>query len=122
MMNNNTMLKTMNNHSFVDIKKHMVDDKSIYDMAEVFKALNDPTRLKIINILIVSELCVNDIANLLEISQPAISHHLKELRQLKLIKYHKKGRSVFYSLDDEHIHPLFQQCLEHVNENTKSYC
>lgn len=81
-----------------DIKNHMAHHQAIYDMAEVFKSLNDPTRLKIINVLLLSELCVNDIVSLLEMSQPAISHHLKELRKLKLVKIRKAGRSVFYSI------------------------
>jgi ArsR family transcriptional regulator len=99
-----------------DKEMNMVDDRTIFSMAEVFKALNDPTRLKIINALIISEMFVNDIAELLDLSQPAVSHHLKELRLLNLIKYRKEGRTVFYSLDDEHVYPLFQKCLDHVKE------
>ncbi len=104
----------LNNYN--DIKNNMANEKLICDMASVFKALNDPTRLKIINVLFMSDLCVNDIASILEMSQPSISHHLKELRQLNLISYSKKGRTVFYSLSDEHIHPFFEQCLAHVQE------
>lgn len=104
----------LNNYN--DIKNNMANEKLIYDMASVFKALNDPTRLKIINVLFMSDLCVNDIASILEMSQPSISHHLKELRQLNLISCRKEGRTVFYSLSDEHIHPLFKQCLAHVQE------
>lgn len=97
-------------------RKNMTNDTSIYNMAEFFKVLNDPTRLKIINALILSEMCVCDISALLGMNQPAISHHLKVLRQSKLIKYRRDGKIVYYSLDDEHIKPIFNQCLNHVNE------
>jgi ArsR family transcriptional regulator len=98
------------------VKETITDNTSICNMAEFFKVLNDPTRLKIINALMLSEMCVCDISALLNMSQPAISHHLKILRQSKLIKYRRDGKIVYYSLDDEHIKPIFNQCLAHVDE------
>ncbi|MCC9295607.1 metalloregulator ArsR/SmtB family transcription factor [Clostridium sp. WLY-B-L2] len=98
------------------VKKKITNDTSIFNMAEFFKVLGDPTRLKIINALILSEMCVCDISAVLNMSQPAISHHLKILRQSKLIRYRRDGKIVYYSLDDEHIKPIFNQCLAHVNE------
>lgn len=96
-------------------KENITNDTSICNMAEFFKVLNDPTRLKIINALMLSEMCVCDICAVLGMSQPAVSHHLKVLRQSKLIKYRRDGKITYYSLDDEHIKPIFNQCLDHVN-------
>lgn len=98
------------------VKGEMTDDNHLFKMAELFKALNDPTRLKIVNALILSEMCVCDIAALLNMNQPAISHHLKVLRQTQLIKYRREGKIVYYSLDDEHIELLFKQGFAHVIE------
>ncbi|MDD4690326.1 MAG: metalloregulator ArsR/SmtB family transcription factor [Eubacteriales bacterium] len=98
------------------VKKEMTDDESLFDMAAVFKVLSDPTRLKIINALLLSEMCVCDIAALLNMSQPAISHHLKSLRQTRLIKYRREGKIAYYSLFDEHIKIMFSQCITHIKE------
>ncbi len=85
-------------------------------LAATFKILGDPTRLKIINVLARDELCVCDISELLEMSQSAISHQLKKLRDLDLVKYRKEGRKIYYSLSDRHIMQLFCQGLQHVKE------
>ncbi len=98
------------------VKQEMTDDAILFDMAAEFKVLSDPTRLKIINALLLSEMCVCDIAALLNMSQPAISHHLKSLRQTRLIKYRRDGKIAYYSLDDEHIKIMFSQCATHVTE------
>ncbi len=98
------------------VKGEMTADDTIYDMAALFKVMGDPTRLKIINALLLSEMCVCDLAALLNMSDPAISHHLKTLRQTRLVKYRRDGKSAYYSLNDEHIQMLFDQCLSHVKE------
>lgn len=98
------------------VKQEITDDEILFDMAAEFKVLSDPTRLKIINALMLSEMCVCDISALLNMSQPAISHHLKSLRQTRLIKYRRDGKIAYYSLDDEHIKAMFSQCLTHVTE------
>ena len=98
------------------VKQEMTDDETLFDMAAEFKVLSDPTRLKIINALMLSEMCVCDISALLNMSQPAISHHLKSLRQTRLIKYRRDGKIAYYSLENEHIQLLFSQCLTHVTE------
>jgi ArsR family transcriptional regulator len=87
-------------------------------LAETFKALADPTRVGIIHILDGRELCVCDIQEILGMTQSAVSHQLRVLRNLRLVKYRKAGRSVFYSLDDKHISNMFLQCLEHVEERS----
>ncbi len=94
----------------------MCSDDIIIRLAETFKVLGDPTRTKIIFALSVEELCVCDIANLLNMSDSAISHQLRILRNLRLVKYRRQGKMAFYSLDDRHINELFERGLEHVTE------
>ena len=98
------------------VRKEMTEDIRLVQMAELFKALDDPTRLKIVNALLLAEMCVCDISALLNMTQPAISHHLKVLRQTQLIKYRREGKIVYYSLDDDHVELLFRQGLAHVIE------
>ncbi|HHV63146.1 MAG TPA: helix-turn-helix transcriptional regulator [Firmicutes bacterium] len=87
-------------------------------LSEVFKVLGDETRTKILYLLAQEELCVCDIAQLLEMSLPAISHHLRLLRALRLVKYRREGKMVYYSLDDDHIVNLIRQAQEHFAEDT----
>ena len=86
-------------------------------LAETFKILGDPTRIKIAFALSLEELCVCDIANLFGVSQSAVSHSLRTLRQLKLVKFRKEGKIAYYSLDDEHISDLLKIGLGRVEEN-----
>ena len=99
-----------------NVKNGLTEQTKLVKMAELFKAMSDPTRLKIVNALMLSEMCVCDIAFLLKMTGPSVSHHLKMLRQCQLIKYRKDGKIVYYSLDDAHIAPLFKQGFEHVSE------
>jgi DNA-binding transcriptional ArsR family regulator len=99
------------------IKENELSEEIILKLAETFKVLGDPTRIKIINALSNVELCVCDVSEHLEMSSSAVSHQLRVLRNLNLVKYRKEGRSVYYSLDDDHILQLFSQCLEHVLED-----
>jgi len=85
-------------------------------LAETFKALGDPTRVQIVWALTHGELCVTDIANLLSVSASAISHHLRTLRNLRLVKIRRDHRTLFYSLDDEHIEHLLEEGMEHVED------
>ncbi|MFQ5510260.1 MAG: ArsR/SmtB family transcription factor [Candidatus Krumholzibacteriia bacterium] len=87
-----------------------------HSMAEIFKALSDPTRVRILYALSVRELCVCDLANLLGRSSSSISHQLRLLRHMKLVRFRKAGKSTYYSLDDEHIHNLFREGLKHAEE------
>lgn len=96
------------------IKANQIDTQSLGHLADLFKALSDPTRLKIIHALHQSELCVCDISTVLQMSQSAVSHQLRYLRNLRLVKRRKEGKMMFYSLEDEHIHTLFTQGLEHI--------
>lgn len=98
------------------VQKEMITDEIALDLAEAFKVLSDPTRIKIIHALSKAELCVCDLSALLGMHDSAVSHHLRLLRALKLVKYRKEGRMAYYSLDDDHIEKLFRQGLEHVQE------
>ena len=85
-------------------------------LAETFRALGDPTRVRILDALSRAELCVCDIATLLSLSESAVSHQLRLLRSLRLVRSRRAGRMVFYALDDDHITRLFAQGLEHAEE------
>ena len=99
-----------------DVREKMLADETIISLAEFFKVFGDPTRLNILYALSISEMCVCDLAALLSMSQSAISHQLKVLRQARLIKYRREGKVIYYSLDDDHIRQVFAQGLAHVNE------
>ncbi len=98
------------------VKQNMPKEETLYDLAETFKVFGDTTRIKILYVLFASEMCVCDIAELLGISQSAISHQLRVLKQARLVKYRKEGKSVYYSLDDDHIKQIFDLGLAHINE------
>ena len=85
------------------------------ELAELFKTLGDPNRLRIISVLIHHELCVHDITELVELSQSAVSHQLRVLRQMSLVRTRKEGRNVYYALDDEHVSELFRLSLAHIS-------
>lgn len=97
-------------------RKKMKSEKTIHLLSETFKMLGDPTRVKIIFGLSQEELCVCDIANLLGTTKSTVSHQLRILRNMRLVKYRKDGKMVYYSLDDEHIKNLFDEGLRHVQE------
>lgn len=96
------------------ITNHMVDDATAESLAHVFKALSDPTRVRMISALMQCEMCVHDLASALKMTHSAISHQLGTLRQMRLVKFRKEGRHVYYALDDEHIYDLFRLSLEHI--------
>ena len=98
------------------VKDEMPKEEKLYDLAELFKVFGDTTRVKILQALFSSEMCVCDIAFLLNMTQSAISHQLRVLKQARLVKYRKVGRVVYYPLDDNHIKNIFKQGLLHVEE------
>ena len=91
------------------VRKNMIDDDEATDLAEFFKVFGDETRIKILNALFSSEMCVCDIAALLDMNQSAISHQLRKLKQARLVKSRRDGKVVYYSLNDEHIEQVFHQ-------------
>lgn len=92
------------------------DDEILYDLAELFKIFGDSTRIKILYALSESELCVNDIAQLLNLSQSSVSHQLRILKDSKLVRFRREGKIVFYALDDDHVRNIINMGMEHVEE------
>ena len=91
-------------------------DETLYDLAELFKIFGDSTRVKILYALLESELCVCDIAKMMEVSQSAVSHQLRVLKTCKLVKFRREGKTVYYSLADEHVIRILSQGMEHILE------
>jgi ArsR family transcriptional regulator len=91
-----------------------IDERTSIYLADLFSALSDPTRLLIISALLEREMCVGEIADGINVSESAVSHQLRGLRQMHLVRPRKEGRQVFYCLDDDHVARLFQMGLEHV--------
>ena len=99
-----------------EVNSIMPDEDSLYDLAELFKVFGDSTRIRILYALFEAELCVGDIAQLLGLSQTAVSHQLRVLKTNKLVKSRREGKIVFYSLADDHVCRIINQGLEHVEE------
>ena len=91
-------------------------DEILYDLAELFKIFGDSTRIKILYVLLESEMCVCDIARLLGLSQSAVSHQLRALKQSKLVRYRREGKSILYALADDHVRDIIDRGMEHVME------
>ena len=98
------------------VEAEMPPEEMLYDLAELFKVFGDSTRIKILYALLESELCVNDIAQLLNLTQTAVSHQLRVLKANKLVKFRREGKTIFYALDDAHIEGHLSQGMEHVTE------
>lgn len=98
------------------VKRYMPDEEKLYDLADFFKVFGDSTRVKMLWALDRGELCVCDLAVLLNMTKSAISHQLKTLRQEKLVKYRRDGKNAFYSLQDEHVKNLLEIGMEHIEE------
>ena len=97
-------------------KSKMLDDDKLLLIADFYKALSDSTRIRIINALKECELCVCDIASILNMTKSAVSHQLKYLREVGIIKFRKSGKEVFYSLDDDHVRQIFEISSKHLGE------
>lgn len=101
------------------VRETMPVEDDLYDLAELFKIFGDSTRIRILFVLFEAEVCVCDIAEALGMSQSAISHQLAILKKSKLIKNRRKGKSIFYSLADEHVRTIISQGMEHITEDHK---
>lgn len=99
------------------VRKNMPQEVILYDLAELFKVFGDSTRVRILWALDQSEMCVCDIAVLLNMTQSAISHQLRVLKQARLVKNRREGKVVYYSLDDDHVKSIFDQGLSHIKES-----
>lgn len=98
------------------IKREMPDDITLCDLAELYKVFGDSTRIKILYTLFDDEMCVCDIAELLGMTLSAISHQLRILKGAKLVKFRREGKTVFYSLADDHVHTIIGQGIDHIME------
>ncbi|QDF28157.1 ArsR/SmtB family transcription factor [Halarcobacter anaerophilus] len=98
------------------VRKTLICDETLYDIAELFKAFADTTRIKIIAVLKEEELCVGAISELINVSQSAVSHQLRALKSAKIVKPRREGKNIFYSLDDEHIKKIYDMGLEHITK------
>ena len=98
------------------VNTNMPDEELLYDLADFFKVFADSTRIKILYVLMQSEMCVCDITQLLNATQSAISHQLRTLKQMKLVKFRREGKTIFYSLSDGHIKKILSQGIEHIEE------
>lgn len=96
--------------------EHMISEDRLYALSDLFKVFGDPTRIRILHALSCQELCVCDIADTLGMTQSAISHQLRVLKQSRLVNYRREGKTIYYSLADNHVHTILAQGLEHVME------
>ena len=107
-------------HAHADLVKKVLDtlpcDEQLYDLAELFKIFGDSTRVKILGVLSEAEVCVCDLAQILKVSQSAVSHQLRVLKQARLVNFRKEGKVVFYSLADDHVRKIINNGMEHINE------
>ncbi|MDO8724312.1 MAG: metalloregulator ArsR/SmtB family transcription factor [Syntrophales bacterium] len=106
----------INDRKVASARQAMKPDATLFRLAAIFKVLGDPTRTKVISALLQEELCVCDLASLIGISQSAISHQLRVLRNMNLVKYRKDGRIAYYTPNDEHISSILNAGLNHVEE------
>ena len=98
------------------VRKEMPSEDTLYDLTELFRIFGDSTRIRILYVLFEAEMCVCDIAQLLGLTQSAVSHQLRALKQSKLVKYRREGKTVFYSLADGHVQTILSQGMEHIAE------
>ena len=98
------------------VNQDMPDEEMLYDLAELFRIFGDSTRIKILYVLFEAEMCVCDIAELLHMTQSAISHQLRVLKQSKLVKFRREGKTIYYSLADDHVRTIIGQGMDHIRE------
>ncbi|WP_454964933.1 ArsR/SmtB family transcription factor [Filifactor alocis] len=98
------------------LENTMPQDEVLYDLAELFKVFGDSTRIRILYVLFETEMCVYDLSKILNVTQSAISHQLRVLKQNKLVKFRREGKNIFYSLADEHVRTIINQGMEHIEE------
>lgn len=104
---------SVNNMSIEKRTQHELDDETLFVVSQTFKALSDPTRIRILNMLCCEEHSVNDIAEKLDLNQSAVSHQLRFLKNLRLVKFRREGTTLYYSSDDDHIINLLHQAIDH---------
>lgn len=108
--------KIQNSEAAANIMKNMPEDEYLYDLSELFRIFGDSTRIKILYSLFDDELCVGDISSILNLSQSSVSHQLRILKDSKLVKFRREGKSMIYSLDDDHVRSILNLGMEHLEE------
>lgn len=98
------------------VLREMPDEESLYDLAELFKVFGDTTRIRILYVLFEAEMCVCDIAQVLNMTQSAISHQLRVLKQARLVRNRREGKQIYYSLADDHVRTIIGQGMDHIDE------
>lgn len=98
------------------VKNNQPEDEYLYELSELFRIFGDSTRIKILYALLDAELCVGDLAEVLSLTQSSVSHQLRILKNAKLVKFRRDGKSIFYSLDDDHVKNILNLGMEHVEE------
>ncbi len=107
---------TIDKETANEIENKMQEESELYELADLFKVFGDSTRIKILYVLFENEMCVYDIANILNMTQSAISHQLRILKQNRLVRFRKEGKTVLYTLADEHVFTILRQGIEHIEE------
>ncbi len=98
------------------VRTTLPDEETLYDLAELFKVFGDSTRIKLLSVMMEGEMCVCDLAQMLGLSQSAVSHQLRILKAAELVKFRREGKAVFYSLADGHVHTIIRNGMEHIQE------
>ena len=107
---------TIDKETANEIENKMPEESELSELADLFKVFGDSTRIKILYVLFENEMCVYDIANILNMTQSAISHQLRILKQNRLVRFRKEGKTVLYTLADEHVFTILRQGIEHIEE------
>ena len=108
--------KIINKDAVENVLKNMPEEEYLYDLADLFRIFGDTTRIRILYALFDDELCVGDISNILQLSQSSVSHQLRILKDSKLVKFRRDGKSIYYSLDDDHVRSILNLGMEHLEE------
>lgn len=109
-------VRLVDDEAVAAVRADQASDEELAPLADIFRLLASPTRLRIVEALSLRELCVCDLAAVVQVSESAVSHHLRQMRQLRIVRYRREGRMAYYRLDDAHIAALFALGLEHVRE------
>lgn len=115
-MNRRSDCEAINQQIVEEVKRNMPDVKELYELSDFFKVMGDSTRIQLLWALEESEMCVGDLAVLLDMTKSAISHQLKVLRMSKLVRSEKRGKNVYYKLDDDHVNEILKKAFEHIRE------
>jgi ArsR family transcriptional regulator len=116
MMEQKTELLAAHEDVVRKVLENQPEEDYLYDLAELFKVFGDSTRIRILYALFESELCVSDMAQILNMNQSAVSHQLRILKDAKLVKFRREGKSIFYALDDDHVRNILSIGMDHVEE------